>query len=377
MQPRIVKAPYLLDEATRVRVAQAILPLRYRQDFDSRVEVLRIMFDAGLPLLNDGAQIGGFDERGFNSLFEMGDGDAVRDALVTMANKAPESVLAECVAYHGWIEPVAESVASVAPTADAASDPAALSIFCEYNDRYGNGPSISFSFLAASAEAAAQEKAEQVRAMGAMEACWPMNAPAAASAEIGSGPDAASSRLAGSLAQLGQDLHEPINFNVPDQRAMLRESLLESLSALAAYEQSERGLGDVPRTFFVEGYWDGNDYVNGFVDATGLPASLFEHLEERYDSEPIRFYLKDVEPATLISHLEKCGAFRVDPKMAEVIEAEVVIVRPNGLAMPMWERTRENGHIESIAVDLPERHETIDSLHLEQLDDDLTVRAKP
>jgi len=204
------------------------------------------------------------------------------------------------------------SVAAIGPD----TDPAQIRIFCEYNDRYGNGPSIALSFLTAGDDAAAQAKLQQVKAIGANEACW-------------------------------------------DSR------------------------GDVPRTFFVEGYWDGSDYVKGFVDATGLPARLFELLDESCQGdedafEPLRFYLKDVDPAALIAHLEKCGAFRADTKMAEVIEAEALVVRTDGAIKPIWEKTDDDGKIQSIAVTLPENgKELVEALYLDQLDDDLTFGAKP
>lgn len=256
-----------------------------------------------------------------------------------------------------------------------------IRIFCEYNDRYGNGPSISFSFVTPAAEAAAHAKLQQIRALGAGEASWPLTAVVEANATPSSGPDAASNRLAGTLAQLGEDLRDALNFNDPDQRLMLRESLLASHAALEAYERGQHA-GDVPRTFFVEGYWDGADYVQGFVDATGLPAKLFEHLDERYqgddgDFEPLRFYLKDVAPAALVGQLEKCGAFRAGTKMAEVIEADTLVVKAEGTVLPIWEQTDDDGKVQSIAVRLPAGKERVEALYLDQLDDELTVGAKP
>ncbi|MEJ7746252.1 MAG: hypothetical protein WKF61_05780 [Luteimonas sp.] len=57
---------------------------------------------------------------------------------------------------------------------DPDTDPLQLRIFCEYDDRHGNGPMISFSFLSAADDAAAASKLSQVKAIGAVGQILPI-----------------------------------------------------------------------------------------------------------------------------------------------------------------------------------------------------------
>ena len=198
--------------------------------------------------------------------------------------------------------------------ADPDVDPAQVRIFCEYNDRFGEGPHVTIAFLSAADEAAATEKALQVKALGMLDATWGRT-------------------------------------------------------------------GDVPATFFVDGYFDGNDYTAGFVAATSLPAELFEHLADRYEAEefePIRFMLNDADPAGLQAHLKNCCAFRSGTKMAEVIEADLLVVKDDGRIQPSWEQQQDDGKILMWSVRLPEAgKELIESIYLDHLADEQAEAAKP
>lgn len=71
--------------------------------FNDRVDCLRRLFEAGIG--NPGYRfftVFDFGERQFDTCVEMGDGAAVVNALVKMAQDKPDSALAKCVQEMGW-----------------------------------------------------------------------------------------------------------------------------------------------------------------------------------------------------------------------------------------------------------------------------------
>lgn len=186
-------------------------------------------------------------------------------------------------------------------------------IFCEYNNRFGDAPSLAIAFLSPDVNDAAATKLAHVRGIGALEAAW-------------------------------------------------------------------EGDSHVPLTFFVEGYWNGDSYVSGFTDATGLPSALFEHLHEQYegqDFEPVRFML-DTDPEALSQRLAQRCAFRAGTRMAEVIQADVLIVKREGAFLPAWEATDDDGKVRVLSLNLPVTGlELIERLCLDDLNDGDARASRP
>ncbi|PKM46926.1 MAG: hypothetical protein CVV05_00485 [Gammaproteobacteria bacterium HGW-Gammaproteobacteria-1] len=82
-----------------------------------RIDCARRLFEAGMP--NPGNQfftVFDFGERQSDSLFEMGDGDQVKAALLAMAEAAPDSQLAKSIHAMGWQSPAQQRAAACAPT---------------------------------------------------------------------------------------------------------------------------------------------------------------------------------------------------------------------------------------------------------------------
>ena len=75
-------------------------------NFQDRVDCVRRCWEAGQFDVGYGFHtVFGFNERHYDTCFEMGDGQEVAAALMVLARSEPDGRIAEGVAYHNWEEP--------------------------------------------------------------------------------------------------------------------------------------------------------------------------------------------------------------------------------------------------------------------------------
>ena len=127
---------------------------------DARVEAVRVLFENDIADPGDHFASGGaFTSRDFYSIFEMGDGEQVRAAIMALARQEPEGPLARCVAHHGWERQAYQQ----------AFGQDAVNVFCEYDDPHSAGAVLSITFMTPSLEKAHDTLRRVVREGGYAE----------------------------------------------------------------------------------------------------------------------------------------------------------------------------------------------------------------
>ena len=168
-----------LGSSAYTALATRLIPLRTailrigNEGTQARVDLVTALFEAGVAAPGDALSGAGLlTERDFTSCFEMSDVDDVIKTLIDKAKAAPDSLLAQCVAHHGWWKP-----SKVQSFADA--NPVQIDQTVRVNGTYtsqgGKGPAVVFNFAGTGVKAGVDTRGNAVAMMGAHDALMDSN----------------------------------------------------------------------------------------------------------------------------------------------------------------------------------------------------------